>query len=491
MDNPVFRSIALIEERIQEKLTVAALADSIHLSKYHYQRIFREAVGDSVMRYVARRRITLAAEELAARPDVTILEIALRYGYDSHEGFTRSFRAHMGITPAEYRRYHGAVSSPILPKERRIMMYSKTTDEMLRELNALIVQAQETADCARAGRMTEAQCEAGYESYWEHMAQRTDAVAQGLAETLRRITAIAQQPDAISARFVLIKAVEDAAFWFNVMAFEAGLMAARAKADHRAAFAPICGLYEQLAQSARIKTEKIVEFFAELSALIFADMRTTADEHIRKTLERANAVSSDNASPYIAEEITDIMKALSELPLEQITLRVLEDALFRLNIAAFAADADALRCPSYRALADDIAALKSQLTETIAFFQSLSCDVLQRGAEQEDSARAVSKKCADRCFQAGILRFYLKGEVQKLDDAHLLDEGQRSAFDRICKELAGTIRLADHAASGTDAVQINRNLGRIYEELTAAGKALGVYAGPVTYIARTLENMLE
>ncbi len=81
--------------------------------------------------------------------ETTILEIALKYGYDTHEGFTRSFRAYMGVTPAEYRKYHCAVSSPAVPKERCVMMYSKVTDEMLRELNALIVQAKEAADYTR------------------------------------------------------------------------------------------------------------------------------------------------------------------------------------------------------------------------------------------------------------------------------------------------------------------------------------------------------
>lgn len=145
-DDPVFCSLAMIEERIQEKLTIENLAEELYLSKYHYQRLFRETVGDSVMRYVARRRMRLAAQELAQHREVTILEIALKYGYDTHEGFTRSFRAHMGVTPAEYRKYHGTVFAPAMPKERCVMLYSKMTDEMLRELNALIVQAKETAD---------------------------------------------------------------------------------------------------------------------------------------------------------------------------------------------------------------------------------------------------------------------------------------------------------------------------------------------------------
>ena len=74
-DNPIFRSLALIEEKIHEKLTVENLADSIHFSKYHYQRVFREAVGESVMQYVTRRRLSLAARELAGG-NSSVLEIA-------------------------------------------------------------------------------------------------------------------------------------------------------------------------------------------------------------------------------------------------------------------------------------------------------------------------------------------------------------------------------------------------------------------------------
>ena len=54
-DNPVFRSLELIESRITEKLTVENIASAVYFSKYHYQRLFREAVGDSVMEYVTKR----------------------------------------------------------------------------------------------------------------------------------------------------------------------------------------------------------------------------------------------------------------------------------------------------------------------------------------------------------------------------------------------------------------------------------------------------
>ena len=61
MDNsaPIFRSLEMIEEKILEKLTAEKLAESVHFSKYHYQRLFRETVGESVMRYVDRKSTRL------------------------------------------------------------------------------------------------------------------------------------------------------------------------------------------------------------------------------------------------------------------------------------------------------------------------------------------------------------------------------------------------------------------------------------------------
>ncbi|MCM1190458.1 MAG: AraC family transcriptional regulator [bacterium] len=115
--DPVFRSLAVIEENIQKKLTVESLARSIHLSGSRYQRLFREAVGDSVMSYVIRRRLALAAADLA-ETDESILDIALKYGYDSHEVFTRSFRAHMGVSPREYRKHRLSVCPEKTRKEK-------------------------------------------------------------------------------------------------------------------------------------------------------------------------------------------------------------------------------------------------------------------------------------------------------------------------------------------------------------------------------------
>ena len=103
-EKPILKSLEIIENRILEKLTVENLASSVHFSKYHYQRLFREIVGDTVMEYVTKRKLTLAGKSLLETND-TVLNIALKYGFDSHDGFTRSFKAYMGVTPSQYRNY--------------------------------------------------------------------------------------------------------------------------------------------------------------------------------------------------------------------------------------------------------------------------------------------------------------------------------------------------------------------------------------------------
>ena len=102
-EHSVFRSLEIIESRITEKLTVESIAAGVFFSKYHYQRLFREIVGDSVMEYVTKRKLSLAGKALL-ETDADIIDIAMDYGYESRDVFSRSFKAYMGVSPSEYRK---------------------------------------------------------------------------------------------------------------------------------------------------------------------------------------------------------------------------------------------------------------------------------------------------------------------------------------------------------------------------------------------------
>lgn len=498
--NPVFKSLALIEERLREKLTVKELADSVHFSKYHYQRMFREAVGDSVMGYVARRRISLAARELA-ETDAAILEIALRYGYDSHEGFTRSFRSYMGITPSEYRKYHLATGSIRVKEESSMIdskwMDSKATDEIIREMNGLIVQAKETAAYTRKSAEANAGAVAFYSRFWETVADKTDCLADRLTQNLNRVTSISRRPDEISARFLIMRDLEEAAFQFGITAFQAGLTIARARPEYREVFMPVCGRYEDLARSAGARTGRIMEFMQELWGLILQEMRKDAECRLQlaveKGMEAARCLSEDSALPYryIACEVQAIAEELSAMSLEDVTAAYLEDDLFRLDMIAFASDMDALRVPGHKPLLEGIGIFRDAVSGAAEFFRSLpvgeSCASEAMAHISTDASSEASRTDSGAGFWGKTLLFYLRGEVEKLGKEYLNGE-QRNAFAQICDRWDAAVRrLGQEEGNGTnDSMEILR---RICQELTALAEELGIYGAAIQYIAGEMNRI--
>ena len=486
--NPIFRSIAIIEERIQEKLTVENIANSIHFSKYHFQRMFREAVGDSVMRYVTKRRLSLAAEELA-KTGGSILEIALKYGFDSHEGFTRSFRAYMGVAPTEYRKYHLSITLPQSKKEISAMLHSKTTDEIIRELNNWIVQSKETAAYTRKYVETAPEAAEFYLQFGNYIAARADHMADELTKTLDRVTSITQHPDAISVRFVILKALEDAAFQSRITAFQARLMISRAQLEDRATFETICAKYDILAQNAQIKADRIAGFFSELCSQIFNDMREQAKEKLQKAVEQgkiaADRLLNDSSLPYtyIADGITAIINELSLMPLEEVTFSLLEDYLLRLDVIVAAADMDVLRMPSHKVLFSGISDFREQISEAAIFFQSLWDDVVQAsGKPEKSSANALA-------FQGTLLLFFLKGEIQKLE-SHL-NHNQKAIFDAICENMGAAVRQPYCESNDTDGKEIAQSFQDTYEKLTAEAEKLGIYGDAIQFIADEIRREVD
>ena len=68
-----------------------------------FQRIFIFVSGVSISDYVRKRRLTLAGEELK-NSNGSVLDVALKYGFQSHSAFSRAFKEHHGITPSEARQ---------------------------------------------------------------------------------------------------------------------------------------------------------------------------------------------------------------------------------------------------------------------------------------------------------------------------------------------------------------------------------------------------
>ncbi|HEX5208971.1 MAG TPA: AraC family transcriptional regulator [Steroidobacteraceae bacterium] len=104
----VNRALFMIERNLHRDLSLGGIAEACGVSRFHLAHAFGEATGVAVMEYVRRRRLTESAYALASGA-TGIMEVALDSGYDSHEGFTRAFKAYFGRTPEEIRRAESVV----------------------------------------------------------------------------------------------------------------------------------------------------------------------------------------------------------------------------------------------------------------------------------------------------------------------------------------------------------------------------------------------
>ncbi len=121
------RSIDFIENNITEPLDIADIARQANVSPFYYQKIFTMICGFTIGEYIRNRRLTLAGSELA-RSDVKVIDTALKYGYDTPEGFARAFTKFHGVAPSAVRKgapvkFYARLSVTISMKGGSIMNY--------------------------------------------------------------------------------------------------------------------------------------------------------------------------------------------------------------------------------------------------------------------------------------------------------------------------------------------------------------------------------
>ena len=97
------RAIDYVEAHLTEEIDYEAVAKKAYSSSFHFQRVFRIVCGFTLGDYIRMRRLSMAALDLAGRAD-KVIDVALRYGYDTPESFARAFMRFYGITPTEARR---------------------------------------------------------------------------------------------------------------------------------------------------------------------------------------------------------------------------------------------------------------------------------------------------------------------------------------------------------------------------------------------------
>ena len=97
-------ALQYIESHLEDEcLSVPDVARHIHFSHFHLQRVFSMMTDMTLSEYIRQRRLSLAGQALQWG-GAKVIDVALKYGYDSPESFQKAFRRFHGITPAAAKR---------------------------------------------------------------------------------------------------------------------------------------------------------------------------------------------------------------------------------------------------------------------------------------------------------------------------------------------------------------------------------------------------
>ena len=110
-------AIEFMEKNLTEKITLVDVANSVNISAFHFHHAFTIMAGITPAEYIRNRRLSLAGAEIVssregagARPNDTngtsdkIIDIALKYGYETPESFTKAFSRFHGFSPMQVRK---------------------------------------------------------------------------------------------------------------------------------------------------------------------------------------------------------------------------------------------------------------------------------------------------------------------------------------------------------------------------------------------------
>ncbi len=97
------QAISFMEEHMCEDISYIEVAQNVHMSNYNFHRTFSFIAGMTANEYIRKRRLTLAAQELQAT-DISVIDAAYKYGYESPESFSKAFSRFHGSSPKQAKQ---------------------------------------------------------------------------------------------------------------------------------------------------------------------------------------------------------------------------------------------------------------------------------------------------------------------------------------------------------------------------------------------------
>lgn len=158
--------IDYIEDNLDEKLDSKKLADIAGFSKSHFLLIFQAYTNYSLMSYIRKRRLSMAAKAIKESND-TITDISYSLCFESHDVFSRAFKRTYGITPYQYR-----TGGYLLSDTKKIELYDTNMEDIMTKTNIVTTSQMHLIGIERRitdGEATPAQVWDLYFSKWDSM----------------------------------------------------------------------------------------------------------------------------------------------------------------------------------------------------------------------------------------------------------------------------------------------------------------------------------
>ncbi|MDR0858308.1 MAG: helix-turn-helix domain-containing protein [Oscillospiraceae bacterium] len=415
----ISQSIEYIERNLTEALNVDVIAGNAFFSRRHYQLKFAAAVGENVMEYVRKRRLTLAAEDLICTGE-NIIEIALKYGYETPEGFSRAFKAFHGVTPSDCRKF-GLFRSKKLFKELKPMAQLKITADFAEHFGEMSRTLRTLATLAITAER-ESGVPGNVFSGFSKMTNLLAATTENYAEKLREFCAKERNFGEYSATTTeMIKVSDDAAFTLQFINFNIGLNVARTQEQYRGKLQALADAYTAATVDCAVVQQKfyalVADFMQNAKADIQAELsdRETARYELLSELRRnAAAVSAFVKNAAEQSQIGAFSVIADEIAGLQIDDT--DAALFKSQLLSMTAHAELARTPDSKQLiaaAEQISAFAKRLANEHGKIRALNAEIVKLCDLLAVLPPSV-KLQEDSLCNTDIFKLYIKLEREKL-----------------------------------------------------------------------------
>ena len=147
--------LAYIEEHIYEKISLCVLAELVGYSPFHFSKLFSDSMGMPVTGYIRIRKLQYAIVSLLEGRKV--LDVAILYAFDSHEGFTRAFTQLFGSTPSTVRKHLTSYTVPmyVVPENINRRSNMEVISSLQHNMHQLVFEfLEQSLEEAKAGFCT-------------------------------------------------------------------------------------------------------------------------------------------------------------------------------------------------------------------------------------------------------------------------------------------------------------------------------------------------